>query len=92
MKPIQLAELVEAFGSCVVGAPGGWGHSQLLQCVKLCCQSPICCTGMMIWVGSSAAFGAARWKACMEKRERWSAMQLSTPGTVAVLGGGAKGA
>ena len=35
VEVIQLAKVLKACDSCLVGAPGG---TQLLQCLKLCCQ------------------------------------------------------
>ena len=69
VEVIQLAKVLKACDSCLVGAPGG---TQLLQCLKLCCQMPVCSTGVVIGVGASAASGAgaARRNAAMEKRER----------------------
>ena len=47
---------------------------------ELCREGAVSRAGVMTGVGERSAAGAARRKACRERCDRWSAMQLLVPG------------
>ena len=75
----------EAVNASLVCAAGGWCDAEQLEVVQSGCQDRVSSAGVVMLHGRGLAWGASSRKACMEKRERWSAMRFSTPGMCATL-------